>query len=273
MDRRLIFLGFVVLSLFLTVAVLLGISIGVGTGSELEFPRDTLSSWVTALSTTVIAILTIVLAKETWELRDLQIKQMERIRKDSMKPSISVMLKDSSVGVSFMNVHVVNNGVGVAQNIRFKFRNENPERQDVYDGIKSEIDKLAFLSEGISSLGPGQEQISFLLNFNELSKKFQDALFEYCSKLEILFEDLEGEQYHTIAWFRFSEYKGIRQIGGDTGRKIATSLEKLQRDIGHLAVGFRKIKVDLFTKEDREAENERISKISENLPKDQGESS
>ena len=45
-------------------------------------------------------------------------------------------------------------------------------------------------------------------------------------------------------------------IGGDSLRKISSHLEKMQKDIGHITSGFKKIKTDVYTRKDREIANQ-----------------
>lgn len=51
------------------------------------------ASWVSAFATVAIAILTVVLAKETWALRKAQNKQVDSLRKETLRPQVSVTLE------------------------------------------------------------------------------------------------------------------------------------------------------------------------------------
>ena len=117
--------------LVVAIFFLLGLSVGMSSQGLVAFGNDTLSAWVSAIATVVIALLTIFLAKETWELRRVQLSQIEQIRKDSIKPSVSLYLKSSPVSVNLIDIHIINDGRGTAQNIKFKFTNKSKDAQDV----------------------------------------------------------------------------------------------------------------------------------------------
>ena len=60
--------------------------LGIVAGSQIQLSSiltaDSLSSWVSALATVAIAVLTFILAKETWYLREAQIEQGNSLRKE-----------------------------------------------------------------------------------------------------------------------------------------------------------------------------------------------
>lgn len=258
----------------LTIMFLIGLSVGVGSQGNLSFSNDTLSAWVSALATVCIAILTIFLAKETWALRQVQLTQIEQIRKDSIKPNIDVYLKSSPAGFNFIDVHIINNGSGPAQNIKFDFTNKNPDGFDVFQSLEESFSNLVILNDGISSLGAGESRSSYLFSFIDLHKKYGDKALEYYSEVGIAYQDLEGKEYISRAHFNFSEYKGISELGGgDPLYKISSTLEKIQKEIGHFASGFKKLKTDVYTSDDRKRERKQWEEQRDEMAKKQSESS
>ena len=253
-------LGICLLMVVLVIAIffILGFSLGISSQGLLAFGNDTLSAWVSAFATGVIALLTIVLAKETWELRQLQQSQIEQIRKNSIKPRVSVYLKPSPVSFNLMNLHIINDGRGTAQNIKFKFTNRSKDAQDVYDYLQEEFNKLVILSNGISSLGAGENRTSYVFSFSRLHEKFGDRLFEYFAEIDTEFKDIEGNTYNFKSHFMFMEYKGISSFEKDPVHKISSTLEKIQTHIGHFASGSKKLKTNIYTAEDRKIEFEKI---------------
>jgi hypothetical protein len=246
-----IFAGIMAL-LLLVIAFVIGLAVGAGSQGEIIFTNDTLSAWVSALATVCIAVLTIFLAKETWALRQVQLSQIEAIRKDSIKPSVTLYLKQSSAGFNHPNVHIINNGKGGAQNISFKFTNRNREAVDVYEHITEQFYKLSMIKNGISSLGPGESRVSYIFSFYDLHGKFKDRALTYSGEIDIHYEDYEGLKYQSRAVLDFSEYNGVSQLGNDPIETISSSLEKLQKDIHSFASGYKKLKTDTYTSEDRE---------------------
>lgn len=248
-------MGSLAVLLMLPLIFILGIILGINVEKEISLSQDNLSSWVSAFATVTIAILTIVLAKETWSLRLIQLSQIEQIRKDSIKPSVSLYLKSNPAGISFIDIHVKNSGVGTAQNIRFAFKNVSDKGLDeVYDNFRGKLNKLVILEKGISALGPGEHRSSFLLSFIEFHQKHGEKALDLNTEVEIAFEDIEGTPYQSKAYFNFAEYKGISGLGDEPAHEIASHLKKIKEEIGHFASGFRKIKVDVYTSEDREEE-------------------
>lgn len=247
------------ITLVIGIFFIMGLAIGASSQGPLTFGNDTLSSWVSALATVCIALLTIVLAKETWELRRVQLSQIEQIRKDSIKPSVNLYLT-SSPSLNFMDVHIVNSGVGTAQNIKFKFKNKSKDTRDVYDYLQAQFGKLVILSNGISSLGTGEKRTSYVFSFIDLHDKFGPRSLEYFAEVEIEFQDIEGKTYTSVSYFNFSEYTGISKLGSDPVQKISSSLEKIQKEIGHFASGFKKLRTDIYTSSDRQKEKEEMEK-------------
>ena len=243
--------------LMLPVVFILGLVVGINVDDSIALSQDTLSSWISAFATAVIAVLTIVLAKETWGLRLIQLSQIEQIRKDSIKPSVNLFLKSSPAAFNFIDVHVVNNGPGTAQNVKFTFRNASPDSDAVYTYLINQLNKLVIFEKGISSLSAGEHRTSYVFSFIEIHQKFGDKALECITEVDITFEDTEGYEYVSKSYFNFTEYKGVSELGGgDPLFKISSQLEKIQRDIGHFASGFKKIKTDVYTSEDRAKERE-----------------
>ena len=267
-------LGLIMILLVLAIFFIMGLAVGVSSQGLLAFGNDTLSAWVSALATVCIAVLTIVLAKETWALRRIQLLQIEQIRKDSIKPSISLYLKSSPVSFNFIDVHIVNSGVSTAQNIKFKFENKSKDAQDVYDYLQEQFSKLVILNNGISSLGAGEKRSSYLFSFIELNDKFGEKSFGYITEVDIDFQDIEGKVYKSKSYFNFSEYKGISELGGgEPLYKISSTLEKVQKEIGQFTNGFKKLKADIYTSDDRKKKREELEKQREAITNKQIENS
>lgn len=265
--------GLLMILILLIIFFIIGLSVGLGSQGNITLTNDTLSAWVSALATVVIAILTIFLAKETWELRQVQLSQIEQIRKNSIKPNIDIFLKSTAVSFNFIDVHIVNNGAGVAQNIKFNFSNKNPDALDVYQYINEIFNKLSILNNGISSLASGEKRTSYVLSFIELHRKFSDKALKYQSSVDITYQDSEGKSYSSCAFFNFSEYDGITEFGGgDPLYKISSTLESIKKDIEKFFSGYKRLKADIYTSDDRkkeiELQEERRKKTSSDSPKE-----
>jgi hypothetical protein len=242
--------------------------VGMAVGSQIQLASiltaDSLSSWVAALATLAIAILTFVLAKETWYLREAQIEQVNELRRESIRPDVSMRLKNNPSAFQFMDVEIINLGKGIARNIKFKFFNsEDIEILKFENPVVDEFLKLHVLSQGIHSLGIGQRVESFLFSFIELPKKLEsENIFSPYFRVEITYEDVEGTRYKNELVMDFEEFRGISEVGGgDPLHKIADDIRKLREQFGRLySSSSRRLSIDTFNSEDRENERKAIEK-------------
>ncbi|WP_141415244.1 hypothetical protein [Caenispirillum bisanense] len=261
-------LGSILLSPLLFIG---GIILGSNTDVSHALSSDSMSSWVSAAATLAIAILTFILAKETWNLRISQMQQVEQIRKDSIRPSVELYFLPSPVAFQFINVHVENNGRGVARSIKFTFRPEGKESFTPAElDVISHLENINMLKSGLSSLGSGKSRSSFVFSFLDLSKVHKDKMFEVHFSVSLSFEDADGIAYISESIIDFSEYIGVTEIGGgDPTYQLFQETKKireiLQRVQGNMSSG--RFNVNLFTSEDRDKEREAIRKEIEEARK------
>lgn len=271
-EKALWIIGSIIVLMLLPIVFIAGLIIGINVDGSITLTQDNLSSWVAAFATVVIAVLTVVLAKETWSLRNIQLNQIEHIRKDGIKPNIDLYLKSSPAAFSFMDVHIVNNGSGSAQNVTFTFENKNTEETAVFEHVVSLFKKLNILKNGISSLGVNEKRSGLVLNFIELNTTHKDIIFDTNIVVNIVYEDIEGDKYSSKVTMNFSEFLGITELGGgDPLYKISSSFEKLQKDFNSFSKGnsSSKIKVETYTSKDRKKSKEEMLKRIEDHHKSQ----
>lgn len=245
-----------------TIAVLapLLFFLGLLVGNQLQgnsyLTADSISSWLSAIATLAIAILTFILAKETWYLREAQIRQLEELKRENVRPNIGVQLESSSVGMNFVNVKVSNLGKGIARKVSIKFLdhtgNEVPENADV---VVEKFRKLAIFRQGIQSMGIGQEISSFVFSFLDLGKELNGDIFKPQLNIAIEFEDVEGNPYSNSFTIDFAQYEGISELGGDALYQMATEIKKIREQLGKVTGrSGGKLGVDIFDSKDRKAE-------------------
>ena len=271
-EKALWIIGSIIVLMLLPIVFIAGLIIGINVDGSITLTQDNLSSWVAAFATVVIAVLTVVLAKETWSLRNIQLNQIEHIRKDGIKPNIDLYLKSSPAAFSFMDVHIVNNGSGSAQNVTITFENKNTEETAVFEHVVSLFKKLNILKNGISSLGVNEKRSGLVLNFIELNTTHKDIIFDTNIVVNIVYEDIEGDKYSSKVTMNFSEFLGITELGGgDPLYKISSSFEKLQKDFNSFSKGnsSSKIKVETYTSKDRKKSKEEMLKRIEDHHKSQ----
>lgn len=237
--------------------------LGIVVGSEIQvssvLTADSLSSWVSAVATVAIAVLTFILAKETWYLREAQIEQVNNLRKENIRPNVSVTLQPSNISLNLMMVDVSNLGKGIARNISFKFIDRNGNRVVKNDNvIVDTFLNLHIFSDGIHSLGIRQKIESFLFNFLELNN---DDFLTHFFTIEVSYSDVEGNIYTSELTIDFAEFKGITEIGGgDPLHKMAGDLEKLRKVIEQMTTSSKKLNVNTYTAKDRDIQTQAIKK-------------
>lgn len=253
----------VLVGLLLVPAIfIIGLFVGINIYDKITLTNDTLSSWITASATVAISILTFVLAKETWHLRLAQIRQIEDLRIESIRPSLEFYLLSAPASVQFMNVNIENNGKGVAKNISFEFLGENG--QELSENERMVIDKflsLNILRNGLSALGAGKHRSSFIFSFIELSEKLKDEAFGIRINVIMKYKDIDDREYSSESVLDFSEFKGITEIGGgDPIYNLYKETEKIRKIFEDIQSPMysKRINVNTFSSEDRNSEQEDI---------------
>lgn len=208
----------------------LGIIIGRGISSEID-----LATWTGALATVAIALLTFILAAETWRLRSIQNAQIEEIRKDSIKPLIEIFIEQSPSYFQIFNFKVENVGKGIAKNVSFKLIERDDALSKSEEYLLGKLNSIAFFKKKISVLGLGKSTSSFLFSLNELMKNSEEKTFEVCLSFEIVFYDSEGVRYTAHSVIDLSEIEGLTQVGTEPVYGIYLQLKEINKNIKSLA--------------------------------------
>ncbi|MGY0712202.1 hypothetical protein [Azospirillum argentinense] len=259
----------VIISLFVIMLAPLvfisGLVFGLNVAGASGLSADSVSSWVSAIATVAISILTFILAKETWSLRIAQMIQIDEIRKEAVRPSVDLYLLSSPVSFQLMNVHVENNGKGLARNISFEFqpegKNEFSERERY---VVDRLLKINMLANGISSLGFGKQRKSFVFSFLDMKGNGDGDMFSIIVKVKISYYDVDGRFYSTDSLFDFSEYKGVTEVGGgDPNYQIHSEIKKVREILERArgTISSNGFSVNLFTSEDRREELRRMKEF------------
>lgn len=240
--------------------------LGLVIGNQLQgggsLSADSLSSWLSAIATVAIAVLTFILAKETWYLREAQIQQLEELKRENIRPNVGVQLESSQVGMNFINVKISNLGKGIARKISFTFLdrqgNQVTANQDV---VVDKFLKLGIFRLGIESMGIGQVVSSYVFSFLDLGKDLKGDIFKPYLSISIKFEDVEGAAYTNTFAIDFAQFEGTSELGGDPSHKIATEIQKIRESIEKVAGNSnRRISVDVYSSSDRLDEAEETRK-------------
>lgn len=230
---------------------------------------DSIGTWVSAIATVMIALLTFILAKETWYLREAQTKQLAELKSENIRPNISIQLESSTVDANFMNVKITNCGKGIAKNVFFEFlgkQGEQIQSDRVEYVVIEKFKKLAIFRRGIESMGINQVISSFIFDFISLSQELQGNVCEPCFNIKIRFEDVEGFSYVNTFVIDFIEFDGISRIvgDGDAIHQISKEIKRIREYIGSVVgTSNSRVSVDVFNSTDRNTEREQLKKCYE----------
>lgn len=220
-----------------------------------------------AYATIAIAILTIILAFETIRLRRIQAKQIKDLNDAAIKPKIEVFLESNRYSINFLEIHLVNNGNGTANNIEFIFEAEDNEAHEISKIIISKIQNINFFKIGLKYLGAGQHKTSFLMS--TISKEFGEtkAFFKSSILTTILCEDDFGKKYSYKYSINMSEFQGMRSIGKEPTKEISENIEKISKAITSIVSlspsGRQRIQTDIYNDDSREEERQEIKEFLE----------
>lgn len=267
-DRTLLPLLVTSMAVISPLLFILGLVVGNHlTGNE-SLTQDSISSWLSAIATVAIAVLTFILAKETWYLREAQILQLEELKRENIRPNIGIQLDSNPAGISFINATISNSGKGIAKRVRFNFLDRNGK--PIEPGLDPVVDsfyKLSMFKKGIETVGINQRISSFVFSFYELGGKLEGKIFEPFLSISISFEDSTGAIYQNSVEIDFAQYEGVSHLGGaDASYKTAEELKKIRELLARVIKTSRnRLEVDIFSEADRKDAEEFIRKRLEEL--------
>lgn len=240
---------------------ILGLAFGANFGDKEGLIGGSISDWLTATATVAVTALTFVLAKESWQLRLLQIAQIRELQLESIRPNVSVHLEPSHVGVNFMNVKVTNLGKGIARQVSFELIDRNGAAiSQGQNGVADKFFKLAVFRKGVQSLGVNQAITSFLFSVPQLNGEIGGSIFNQYIGIRTSFHDVEGNSYANEFSIDFAEFEGITELGGSPIYNISTELKKIREQFGRsFGSTAGRIGVDVYSSSDRKNEAEELS--------------
>ena len=194
---------------------------------------------IVMLATVVYACLTAQLVAETKRMREVQ-----------TEPKIEITASPREEFVNIITLRIENIGLGSAYNIGFVLSglsNSTGEGQLIEDFSKSQ-----FLAKGLRYLGPRQILHS---GFTQITENFEEKIKARLN-IEVTYNNATGKTYKDTIPILFEEFDGYGSIGKPNLYAIAQSLEKIQKNFEHLISGFKRLKVDNFTSEDRYKDEE-----------------
>lgn len=195
---------------------------------------------VVTLSTVVYAILTGILVSETRKMREVQ-----------TEPKIHITLESFDFAIHIIRLNIQNIGLGPARNLTFQpsviTGGESAEK------LLTEFTESNLFKTGLRHFGPGQSVYS---TYTDTTQDFEGKLASILS-FKIEYKSVTGKQYSDEIIIDISEIKGRYQLGEPNLYAIANSLAKLQKDVGHIVSGFKRVKADVYSSDDRKEEREK----------------
>lgn len=225
----------------------------------LKFLNDN-SGALSVIFTGVVTLATAVYAALTWQL----VSETRRMRKVQTEPKLEITLRSVDEAIHIQRLHVRNIGLGPALQIAF-----SPKVLAGGDGGKALLEELTetnFFRTGISYLGPGEERYSHYTQMHEN----HDAKVASVLAFDVSYRSATNETYSETLVIDMSERKGSYQLGKPHLYSIAQSLEKLQNDLGHVVSGFKRIRADVYSSDDRAAEKKAMQEQIEKARAERG---
>jgi hypothetical protein len=216
------------------------------------------SGALNVIFTGVVTIATAVYAVLTWKL----VSETRQMREVQTEPKIEITLRSVDEAIHIQRLQVRNIGLGPALQLTFR-----PKVLAGGGGAQTLIDELTktnFFTSGLSYLGPGEQRYS---HYTQMTENY-DAKIASVIAFDLKYKSATGKDYQEALVIDMSEHKGSYQLGKPHLYSIAQSLEKIQKDLGHVVSGFKRIRTDVYTSEDREAEN---SAIRERIDRERAE--
>ena len=186
---------------------------------------------VTALATFALWRATRVLAVET-----------RRMAEATAQPQIVVTIESNQWSFMHADLHVKNTGNSTAFDIAIAI---DPQLLIDHESAGETADTPF---QAISVLKPGQELTSWIGKMFSYLDQSYDVSITYSRSPGGIVDKLTYK-------LDMTSYKGMHRLGsGDPTTQIAEQIKKMQEDVHRIATGWSKLKVDVITSADREAE-------------------
>lgn len=208
------------------------------------------SGALTVIFTAVVTISTVIYAALTGKL----VKETRIMREVQTEPKIHITVDDFDFAIHFVRLNIKNIGLGPAEDL--KFEPSIISGGESATNLLKEFTESNFFNTGLRYFGPGQNIYSM---YTQTTQDYEGKSASVLS-FKLSYKSAIGKKYNEEIIIDMSEIKGRYRLGKPNLRSVADSLEKIQKDVGHLTSGFKHLKTDVFTSEDRRKEREEIEK-------------
>mgnify|MGYP006995563805 CR=1 FL=1 len=194
------------------------------------------------LFTGVLAYYTYYLYQETKKNRLYQIQLNQ--------PELSIIFEPSKKYINFLFIKIKNIGRSPLYNLEL----EKIDNDFVCSNGKK-VSELKYLQK-INYLRPNQEIEQFFITFLDEKNKPEEMQFSLFFK----YKNKNNKLFKKRFDFDFTQFQDMSQLGDEPLNKISEDLEKIGKDIGHLATGFKKLQVITETKKENMKEKQKYFK-------------
>lgn len=197
------------------------------------FRSPNLILWVTAVATSVLAILTIIYVRLTKKILDNQ-----------SNPCVIITVVHDKDRPTLLQLVVRNIGTSIAYDVRFEFSRKLPARawglQKPRDDQPTEMNDGPLI-EGIPALGPGESRRIDWGQYGGLHAFIGDSPILATCRFK---KNFTKEMPPQSCPLEVASFKGT--VAAETPVvNIAKNLEKIATMIGYLATGYKKLQVQI----------------------------
>lgn len=193
-----------------------------------------------------VAIATVVYAVLTWKL----VSETRRIRQIQTEPEISIRIAPHEDTIQYFDYIIENIGLAPAYNITFNVVQGDHLIND------PKLSEAGPIKNGIKYFAP-KEKITFWGgSFPGYMKSDNKTPVE----IKVAFENSLGEIRNITSIINFEEFLNISRLGEPTIITISKNIKRISDDLHNTLTGFKKLKVDVYTSEDREKERSEIER-------------
>ena len=201
-----------------------------------------------------VAVATVFYAVLTWKL----VRETRSLREVQTEPKLHVILGNHDSPFNLVRLRIENIGLGPARDLQLNLVVESGGREA--EKMLEEFTEPNFFKTGFRHFGPGQSVFS---GFTNMTEGDFDAKLGASFLLSFRYESATGKEYKEEFVLNMIELKGSYQLGEPSQRLIAKSLDGIDKNLGYLITGFKRIKADVYSMEDRKLSQdfEKIGKL------------
>lgn len=203
-------------------------------------------TWVPAIATVVLAVLTFIYVRLT-----------KGILENQSNPCIIVSVIHDDERPTILQLVIKNVGTGLAQDITFDLSRPIPARAwGIAEKDAKTVDPMTNgpLIEGMPALGPGEQRRIDWGQYGGLTKNLdKEPVIVKCK-----FKKNGKDMPLTECKLDVKSFEGTVAVQRPSA-KVAKELEKIYEDLHNLATGLYKLKIEIVEGQDLEHENDKQS--------------